>query len=327
MERYEEQPNFFWVNIDQTQLTEREGKFAKQPYGFLWHSEEEQGLEDNPLPIMELVEPGDIIFFYTQGHIEYLGIALNKCYSSKIQKKIVEEGDSQGWRIDIDYSFKVDPPMPMTPNMGAIAPILPAEGSPIYEDGTPKPQYLTHLTYKLGYLLLQICKAELPYRTLADGPVTAQVRTWSKNHEIADVVEDIERVQDEELLSDEEKQNLTDARLAQGNYLLEVKKRYECCPITRIDFYPSLSICRPKPWRVCSSTEKLDPYNSIVLAKHLAPLFNNGVISFKEDGELMVYPLLEEKFGEYHIPRPLHIDLPAACQPYMKWHRENVFKK
>jgi putative restriction endonuclease len=45
-----------------------------------------------------------------------------------------------------------------------------------------------------------------------------------------------------------------------------------------------------KPWRVSTDNEKLDGNNGLLLAPHIDHLFDQGYISFTDEGELLVSP-------------------------------------
>lgn len=103
------------------------------------------------------------------------------------------------------------------------------------------------------------------------------------------------------------------------------------CPITGINHPAFLVASHAKPWADSSPTERLDPYNGILLAVHIDRLFDGGWISFTDAGQILLSPqlpsyvatsLLGQDCQERNIPQfsPKH-------SPYLAWHRDKVFLK
>ena len=103
------------------------------------------------------------------------------------------------------------------------------------------------------------------------------------------------------------------------------------CPVTGINHPAFLVASHAKPWADSNPSERLDPYNGILLAVHIDRLFDGGWISFADTGEILLSPQL-----------PLHIAtslLGQGCNEcgislftprhftYLAWHREKVYRK
>lgn len=83
-----------------------------------------------------------------------------------------------------------------------------------------------------------------------------------------------------------------------------------------------------KPWRASSTFEKLDGNNGLLLSPHIDHLFDQGFISFTDDGILLISSKVDvdtlihwgiEVEGGYGSFRPKQL-------PYLAFHREFVFK-
>ncbi|MDG4952777.1 HNH endonuclease signature motif containing protein [Actinobacillus equuli] len=72
----------------------------------------------------------------------------------------------------------------------------------------------------------------------------------------------------------------------------------------------------------------MDGYNGLLLAPHIDKLFDNGYISFEDDGQLIVSPHLSEQIlFEWNIKRELNVGKFKSQQKlYLDYHRKNIFK-
>lgn len=83
-----------------------------------------------------------------------------------------------------------------------------------------------------------------------------------------------------------------------------------------------------KPWRACSHIERLDPFNGLLLCPNHDKLFDKGYITFSNDGKIFISHLLsKDARNKMHISDDILITIPNEMDDYLKWHRENCFKK
>ncbi len=118
------------------------------------------------------------------------------------------------------------------------------------------------------------------------------------------------------------------ARIGQGQFRLDVMKNYPKCPITGIKMPELLRASHIKPWRECSDEERLDPYNGIMFAPHIDALFDQGFISFTDEGDMLVKdePRVRETIQVMCVPIDIKIKIHERAREYLAWHRE-WFKK
>jgi hypothetical protein len=125
-------------------------------------------------------------------------------------------------------------------------------------------------------------------------------------------------------------QQLVVARTKQGlfrNRLLLVENR---CRVTGIDDLRFLRASHIKPWARCETgDERVDGNNGLLLATHIDHLFDQGWISFKNDGSLIVSDLLPKSVIQ---AMPLAMELPIRPfntdqRSYLHFHRFNVLRK
>jgi hypothetical protein len=98
-----------------------------------------------------------------------------------------------------------------------------------------------------------------------------------------------------------------------------------CCPLTGITDTQLLRASHMKPWADCETdAERLDPYNGVLLSALWDSAFDAGLISFDEQGELLLSSYLTAAAREaLGVAKP--IDLRPEHQCYLRWHRERVF--
>lgn len=81
-----------------------------------------------------------------------------------------------------------------------------------------------------------------------------------------------------------------------------------------------------KPWAVCSGGERLDPFNGFLFSPLYDRAFDEGFISFTDDGEIIISDLLDEDVELLGINRRAKIsNVSPFSLGYLKYHRENVF--
>jgi predicted restriction endonuclease len=89
-----------------------------------------------------------------------------------------------------------------------------------------------------------------------------------------------------------------------------------CCAVTEVDDTALLVASHIKPWRDCSNSERLDPYNGFLLLPHLDHLFDKGFISFEDSGEILISSALSSAAKE-----KMHIDEELAVEGLHLDHR------
>jgi predicted restriction endonuclease len=95
-------------------------------------------------------------------------------------------------------------------------------------------------------------------------------------------------------LSETERQAVTKARIGQGSFRQQLLEMWEGCAVTDVRLPNVLRASHIKPWRFSSNSERLDPYNGLLLLPQYDQLFDKGLISFDKRGVLMRSPAVEE---------------------------------
>lgn len=123
---------------------------------------------------------------------------------------------------------------------------------------------------------------------------------------------------------------LAPRRVNHSEFVRRVLNRWgQSCALTGIDRPGLVQACHIKPWSACDETpcERLDANNGLPLCIHLHYALDNFLISFANDGRLLVAQevepalrqlLLAENAGRLHlVPTP-------EQQHYLEWHRTHA---
>lgn len=119
---------------------------------------------------------------------------------------------------------------------------------------------------------------------------------------------------------------LVDARLGQGRFRRELLRRWNgACAVTGCRVGAVLRASHCKPWRKSDNRERLDSNNGLILSANLDALFDAGLISFNDDGTMLMADVLsEQERAELGLPAPLVRDPWANLKKYLRFHRDHV---
>jgi len=114
------------------------------------------------------------------------------------------------------------------------------------------------------------------------------------------------------------------ARIGQGLFRRRVVQKYGCCLITQIEEPALLVASHIKPWRNCRQDprECLDPENALLLSPTWDRLFDQGVISFTDQGEMIISDDLKRGVRKALGVGKQKIKLTQDQAAYMAWHRK-----
>jgi hypothetical protein len=83
-----------------------------------------------------------------------------------------------------------------------------------------------------------------------------------------------------------------------------------------------------KPWNCSADAERLDPFNGLPLTATLDALFDAGLITFDEDGQMRTSPHLSATDGPLLLPtngRLLQKPSPITAR-YLAYHVRHIFQ-
>lgn len=125
-----------------------------------------------------------------------------------------------------------------------------------------------------------------------------------------------------------EKERLHAARIGQGDFRNALVVAWDgTCPLAGVDHLPLLRASHIKPWRSSTNAERLDPFNGMLLAVHVDALFDRGLISFEDNGTLLISGTLsQENLDRLGIVQGAVISgLDTRHGAYLAHHRAHCF--
>jgi hypothetical protein len=130
-----------------------------------------------------------------------------------------------------------------------------------------------------------------------------------------------------ENLPETERESVIKARVGQGTFRQQLLEMWEGCAVTEVKLPSVLRASHIKPWRFSDNSERLNPYNGLLLLPQYDQLFDKGLISFDNRGNLLRSPALN------HLdPAKLGIGLDDKLRKlddqhisFLQYHRREVF--
>jgi HNH endonuclease len=153
---------------------------------------------------------------------------------------------------------------------------------------------------------------------------------WSTRGTIASspALADVENILNDKTVDTTTKKRLVDARLGQGRFRDELEARWgNVCAVTGCKISSVLRASHIKAWRSSSDEERLDPNNGLLLAAHIDALFDCGLITFRDDGGMLISKQVtaQDKMT-LQLGRSLSKILTNGEKKFLRHHRNNVFQ-
>ncbi|MDH4562316.1 HNH endonuclease [Pseudomonas sp. BN411] len=129
-------------------------------------------------------------------------------------------------------------------------------------------------------------------------------------------------------LTDTEREALIKARIGQGGYREALLAYWGGCAVTDCSVPELLRASHIKPWRAASAGERLDPYNGLLLTPNLDLAFDQGLISFDDEGHILLGCDLDpaSAIALNIIPELRLRQIEPRHRDYLAWHREHLFR-
>lgn len=126
----------------------------------------------------------------------------------------------------------------------------------------------------------------------------------------------------------------TDQRVRRvGQKLLRrllLRRRGHACEVTGMRLKQLLRCSHIKPWAAAAKPERTDVENCLLLAAHWDAAFDQGLVSFDDDGRMLVGAALQASPACGRLLLANHDRLAkrpsVAMARYLGWHREHIFK-
>jgi hypothetical protein len=255
---------------------------------------------------MNEVRPGDVIVSYVGGRIVSVSVAKAAACESR---RHVNLGDGlweeEGKNVEVEYR-DLPTPLALPEIVGELQPLLPDRYSPLNRFGTGNQGYLFGLPPRVGRLLLERINGSQP-------DTDPDVLEAGVAHAARDVTE---------------RRALTLSRVGQGQFRGDVMGFWRGrCALTGLDLLEFLRASHIKPWRDWDNRERLDPYNGLLLSPAYDAAFDIGLISFDEDGRVMLSAVLTPaRAAEVEVSQSVRINgLDKRQAAYLGYQRRHVF--
>jgi HNH endonuclease len=141
-----------------------------------------------------------------------------------------------------------------------------------------------------------------------------------------EAVSDIEQLRRRKGLSRTQRKALIQAQLGQGRFRGDLLKYWGGCAVVGCTVEAALRASHIKPWHQSSDSERLDPANGLLLVANLDALFNDGLITFDNDGQMLLSNELTQKDRSLLRLKGRLKKKPSARQrKYLRFHRNAEF--
>lgn len=121
-----------------------------------------------------------------------------------------------------------------------------------------------------------------------------------------------------------ERTGLVTSRVGQGFYRQQVIEKWKGkCPLTGIDILPILISSHIVPWAESNDEERLDVENGILLSPLIDSLFDKHLISFDDDGNLLISSKLSaDSVANLNLENCSQIKIDTGMLKYVRRHRQ-----
>ena len=139
---------------------------------------------------------------------------------------------------------------------------------------------------------------------------------------------EIKKIEESPRLKETTKEHLINSRVGQGEFRKEVIKEFGRCIITEVVNRKLLIASHIKPWKECNNEERLDKNNGLLLTPTYDKLFDLGLISFSNKGEMLISNLISETNRSQLGLKKRSVDVSFGDKrkKYLEFHRKKIFK-
>ncbi|MEJ2882275.1 HNH endonuclease [Pedobacter sp. GR22-6] len=118
------------------------------------------------------------------------------------------------------------------------------------------------------------------------------------------------------------------SRVGQGKFRTALFKLWDGCAVSHIDIPELLKASHIKPWKDSNDSEKLDPYNGLLLSPIFDTLFDKGFISFDDDGKILLSSAVMSLCEKLNISGAEKLTkVYSSSRAFLRFHRENILLK
>jgi hypothetical protein len=172
-----------------------------------------------------------------------------------------------------------------------------------------------------NFILMTFCDLLWRSQRKVDGPVMRKDVSITKANEIDREINNLNLV-------GEVREAVVNIRVNQGEFRNRLLKRYNRCCLCGVDNPELLVASHIKPWSESEPEEKLDVDNGLLMCPNHDHLFDKGWITFDDDGHIQISEQLNKENQIFtNVSQDMKIELTENNKKYLKYHRENIFRK
>tara|TARA_B110000971_G_C19993964_1_gene493329 strand:+ start:418 stop:1350 length:933 start_codon:yes stop_codon:yes gene_type:complete len=125
-----------------------------------------------------------------------------------------------------------------------------------------------------------------------------------------------------------ERSGLVTSRVGQGYYRQLIREKWNNrCPVTGCEIIKILISSHIVPWSECNENERLDVENGILLSPNVDSLFDKHLISFSDEGEMLLSDKIsEDVLTQLGIHKKVVLPVSHGMKKYLKRHREIFYQ-
>jgi len=175
-----------------------------------------------------------------------------------------------------------------------------------------------------------------PYAKENNANCTIPIKTINKHHyklisnekDLKAEAEKLETEIDALNLLGEDREAVVKIRTNQGIFREQLLSKYHKCCLCGVESERLLVASHIKPWADSAPEEKLDVNNGFLLCPNHDKVFDQGYITFDDTGEIMISDNLTNNDKLFlNIKDDMRIRISEETKYYLKYHRENIYKK
>jgi putative restriction endonuclease len=298
---------YYWVNVGTSFNEVKLDKFLWAP-SYTVKKNGKRGTKSD-WDIVKQVQTGDVIFCCKDKHIVYVAVATKDAFASpRPESRISLTWNEDGNQIDVALTVLKSP----------------------LELSIFKPEFNDRFNHLCSQLVFdknlsrcQIYMASIPELAAAFllnliGEDSLDIQQTIASHRSGNRIP-------KRKSKGADKEVIAKSRVGQGLFRRDVLNLWDStCPITNVNHAKLLIASHILPWQLSTSEEKVDGYNGLPLSPNADKLFDNGLISFSDNGDMLLSNEITQELLIRLGIEPLTKILKVKPQnkPYLQRHRE-----
>ena len=305
--------NYWWVNQNQTYTAEVQG-------GFLWSPKtNKNGARNQFYDNMALVKPGDLVFSFCDTRIKAIGRVTGAAEAASKPNfgAAGSNWQNEGWYVPVEFTELTNQPRPKD-FITELIPHLAEKYAPLQRTGD-------------GLQSVYLASVSSGFADVLIGKIGAEAKVIVEDEEPLEEATGAEQeaaLQGRTDIGATTKRQLVLSRRGQGIFKANVRLNEKSCRVTGLADPTLLIASHIKPWSHSSDTEKLDGCNGLLLSPHIDRLFDKGLISFSDNGDVLFSSHLGSTVrGAWGLETLVNVGpfKPEQCR-YLEYHRAEIFR-